>query len=309
MNYLNVDQSDLRKPEFVSADLAQRGAWFSLLSWSAAVENGGKIIGARAWNEKMWVQACGLTLKILRQTCGLWAWDGEDLVLWSYPIEQEKAVQASRINGLKGGRPKINNHPVNPSDNHPVNPSDNHPENLKGKERKGIGMEGEGNGTGLPPPVEFPDGFPESKDRAVAWVRGSMLAPDAPDEAIHDIWAQVVGRGFKDAAGARVMNWAPWFHSFWKRAGGSWLEQQARRAVIGGIAEKEKGAAGGPKFKAPRWPWRLVALRVLEWVYAPEVQWHDLDLDSRRQIKAGWDALSPKGQADLLAEAGEGQKS
>jgi hypothetical protein len=31
-------------------------------------------------------------------------------------------------------------------------------------------------------------------------------------------------------------------------------------------------------------------------------------LDSRRQIKAGWDGLTPERQAELLTEAGEGPK-
>jgi hypothetical protein len=133
-----------------------------------------------------------------------------------------------------------------------------------------------------------------------------MLAPTAPDEAITEIWCQVVGRGFKDGAGVLVRNWAMWFHSFWQRAGGSWLEERARKSANGGSEKKEiPTAVPAPKFKTPKWPWRLVALRVPQWVYGPEVEWQDLDLDSRRAIKEAWDGLSPEKQAEFLAEARE----
>lgn len=134
-----------------------------------------------------------------------------------------------------------------------------------------------------------------------------MLAPTAPDEAITATWAQIVGQGFRAGNGQRVENWALWFHSFWQRAGGAWLEERSRRAANG--AEKNEIPPPKPRFKTPVWPWRLVARRSMEWVYPPETGWQDIDLDSRRAIKEAWDGLTPERQAEFLSEAREGMES
>ena len=293
MNWLNLDLTHLRKWEFVGADEEQRGVWLSIISWCATVENGGKIIGARYWTAEMWLQSCSVRLKKLRGACGLWSWEGDDLVIWNYPIGKETQVKVGRSEGPKGGRPKNANPSPNPSDN------------PKGRERKGKELEGEGNGSD-PPALEFPAGFPVSGAQAVAWVRSGMLAATAPDEAIVETWTKIVGQGFRSGNGQRVENWAMWFHSFWQRAGGSWLEDRARRTAAAGAVGEKKEEPAVKRFKTPVWPWRLVARRLLEWVYAPEIQWQDLDLDSRRQIKGAWDELTPEKQAEFLNDAREG---
>lgn len=295
MKWLNFDLEELRKPEFVGADSDQKGVWLSVISWCAAVENGGKIIAARCWSAQMWQKTCGVSLKAMLKPSNLWSWEGENLVIWNYPLGKETQVKAGRSGGNEGGRPKK----PNPTDNPSVNPTDN----PKGRERKGIGMEGEGNGRGAPPAVEFPVGFPATGEQAVSWVRSAMLAPTAPDEAITETWAKIVGQGFRSGSGQKVENWAMWFHSLWLRIGGGWMEERARRATGGG--EKKETPGDGPRFKTPKWPWRLVARRALEWVYAPEMEWRDIDLDDRRAMKSAWDSLTPEQQAEFLEEARE----
>lgn len=293
MNWLNLDLADLRKSEFVGADLAQRGVWLSVISWCAAVENGGKVAGGRLWSTKMWQQACGVGLRELRQPSNLWAWDGDDLVIWNYPNGKENQVKAGRSSGCKGGRPKNDNPPDNPSDNPSTTPT----ENPKGRERKGIGMEGEGNGRGSPPAPDFPDGFPESPDRAVAMI--ASVRPEIAEGWVRQVWTSMAAVGCKDAAGRLITNWAHYIVGRWPKDGQRWVFEQ------GGIEKNKNGDAGGPRFKTPVWPWRMVARRLLGWVYPPEVEWVDIDLESRRGMKAAWDGMTQDQQSEFLQEVQE----
>ncbi len=148
--------------------------------------------------------------------------------------------------------------------------------------------------------LDFPSGFPTTAERAVEMVVGGR--PDIAPGWIREVWASLCGVGFKDGSGRQVTNWAHYIAGRWPKDGLRWI------SANGAAEKKEIPAAGqGPSFKTPKWPWRLVALRCLVWSYAPELQWVDLDLESRREIKRMWDALTPERQADLLAEAREGK--
>jgi hypothetical protein len=51
----------------------------------------------------MWEQLCGVTAEEVSRQCALWRWDGDSLVVWAYPIEQEQEVQRIRSLGKMAG--------------------------------------------------------------------------------------------------------------------------------------------------------------------------------------------------------------
>ncbi|MCW1917051.1 hypothetical protein OJ996_25905 [Luteolibacter sp. GHJ8] len=104
MEYLNLETHVFRSPEFIGADPAQRGTWIALLGWCASQENGGRIAACRAWKDRMWQQLVGVTAEEVLEESPLWTWEGEDLVIVHYPLEQELALHARREGNAKGGR-------------------------------------------------------------------------------------------------------------------------------------------------------------------------------------------------------------
>lgn len=148
MQYLNIKTEYLHSPEFVGSKSKDRGTWLALSLWCAQQENGGRIENAASWKDWRWQQTCGVTLRQVKLECDLWWWDGNDLVLWNYPGEQEKTAQARRKAGAQGGRPKketpqSNNRKVKQTDNLKVKPGSNGKEG-KGRERKEIINDGAG---------------------------------------------------------------------------------------------------------------------------------------------------------------------
>ncbi|WP_206026151.1 hypothetical protein [Roseimicrobium sp. ORNL1] len=75
----------------------------SITSYCIEQENGGRIPGCRHWTDRQMLQLCGLMREDLAGACGLWSWDGDDLVVADYPLEQEQTWQAKREAGRKGG--------------------------------------------------------------------------------------------------------------------------------------------------------------------------------------------------------------
>jgi hypothetical protein len=106
------------------------------LRFCAGQENGGKIVGAREWGDTTWQQLCRVKLREVKNDCGLFFWDGSDLVVNFYPLEQEKKVISNRKVGGLGGRPK------KPKANHVDNHVDTHVVQECENERKGKGREG-----------------------------------------------------------------------------------------------------------------------------------------------------------------------
>jgi hypothetical protein len=106
MNWLNIHTDDLRDPAFLEAENAERGAWISLLGWCVSQENSGVIEGCKGWSERRWQQLCGVSKEELNKGGGLFAFEGDDLVVSFYPVAQQATVIAQRKGGHKGGRPK-----------------------------------------------------------------------------------------------------------------------------------------------------------------------------------------------------------
>lgn len=103
MQYLNTETRILHSPEFIGSAPDERGTWFALSLWCAQQENGGRIVGARLWKDRQWQQTCGVTAREVARTTRLISWDGDDALIWNYPDDKEKEVQAKR----KAGRATV----------------------------------------------------------------------------------------------------------------------------------------------------------------------------------------------------------
>lgn len=103
MNWLNLEVSTIRAAEYVGSEPVHRAAWLNVMAYSCEHENGGRIIGARKWKDRQWQQTCGVTLAEVDAAAPLLWWDGEDLIVWKYPVEREAEVKAKRAGGKRGG--------------------------------------------------------------------------------------------------------------------------------------------------------------------------------------------------------------
>jgi hypothetical protein len=104
MNWINIQTATLRSPQFIGSDPTARGTWLAVLGYCYEQENGGKILGCIGWKDRQWQQICGVTRNEIDGSASLMQWQGEDLCVWSYPIEVEDALKAKRIAGSKGGK-------------------------------------------------------------------------------------------------------------------------------------------------------------------------------------------------------------
>lgn len=142
MNWLNIDVTALRSPEFIGAEPIARATWLCLLGYCADQENGGVIADCEQWGDRRWMQTCAVTRAEIDASKPLAFWVSSALHVAFYPIEQEERTKANRTNGLKGGRPKVKSElePVaKPSENQLVNhvvQSGVNVKERKGKERK-----------------------------------------------------------------------------------------------------------------------------------------------------------------------------
>ena len=111
MNWLNIQTTTLDSEEFVGSDPVARATWLCLLRYCAGQENGGAIKDCKGWPDRKWQQLARVTKEEVLTDSALWHWEGDTLVLWSYPGEKETEVQhrreRARTNGRMGGRPTV----------------------------------------------------------------------------------------------------------------------------------------------------------------------------------------------------------
>jgi len=112
MNWINLNIATLSSSEFVGSDPEQRATWLCLLAYCCLQENGGRIAECREWKDRRWQQLVRVTAKEASDTCELWQWDGNDIVVMFYPLEKEREIKQKRetakTNGSSGGRPRKN---------------------------------------------------------------------------------------------------------------------------------------------------------------------------------------------------------
>jgi hypothetical protein len=104
MNWLNLQTSVIRSPEYVGCDPIQRATWLNLMIYCVEQENGGVIPGAASWKDRRWQQTCGVTKSEADDQCELWSFDGDNLTLWGYPVEKQEEIQRNRESGHRGGK-------------------------------------------------------------------------------------------------------------------------------------------------------------------------------------------------------------
>ena len=104
MKYLNIDLSTLRSPEYIGSAPTERGTWLSVLGYCADQENGGRIVGAMTWKDRQWQQVCGVTLREVRATTRLLLVEGDDVIVFDYPLFLEEEIRNRRASGRAGGQ-------------------------------------------------------------------------------------------------------------------------------------------------------------------------------------------------------------
>jgi hypothetical protein len=148
MNWLNLQTSVIRSPEYVGCDPVQRATWLNLMIYCAEQENGGVIPDCASWKDRRWQQTCGVTKPEVDDQCDLWSFDGDNLTLWAYPAEKEEEIQKMRESGARGGKKRAENAAKSKEKQDSSSPPSTLPSSPPSTERKG--KEEERNRT-LPP--------------------------------------------------------------------------------------------------------------------------------------------------------------
>lgn len=103
MEYINIKLETVGDIRFVGARPVMRATWLSLLVYCAKQENSGRIANCRSWGNDTWAQIAGLRKSEVHAPCGLWSWEGDDLVVWGYPLHNEQVCRLRRDTGRLGG--------------------------------------------------------------------------------------------------------------------------------------------------------------------------------------------------------------
>jgi hypothetical protein len=143
MNWLNLQTSVIRSPEYVGCDPVQRATWLNLMIYCAEQENGGVIPDCASWKDRRWQQTCGVTKPEVDDQCDLWSFDGENLTIWGYPAEKQEEIQKMRESGARGGKKRAENAAKSKEKQDSSSPPSTLPSSppsteRKGKEEKGI---------------------------------------------------------------------------------------------------------------------------------------------------------------------------
>ena len=154
MKYLNIYLPDLHSAPYIGSEPRERAAWLSVLGYCCEQENGGRIVGCRAWKDRQWQQTCGVTLKEVESASKLLVWDGQDLTVVFYPIDSERVVQAKRLGGSRGGQLSGQARAKHTSTDTSSTPSSTPSTERKGKEKE---EEEERNRKSAPPLGDTPE--------------------------------------------------------------------------------------------------------------------------------------------------------
>lgn len=221
MNWLNVRTETFRAPEYIGSEPVSRATWFNITAYCCEQENGGRIIGAATWKDRQWQQTCGVTLEEVRNSAPLLVIDGNDVVVWRYPIERELEVQelrslgraggrakseakqrAARENGAKGGRPKTQQEEETQAGN-PTKTQQN-PIQRNGMEVQGNGR-GKEEGTPQPSTASTIPGMP-SKEQWLARIATPVNGCEWP-EWWERKWFNLEATGWQKANGQEIKRW------------------------------------------------------------------------------------------------------
>ena len=96
MEWTKFEHAWTRSDEFRGADPVERATWLCLLIHCADQENGGTIRDCADWGDRRWMQTVGVTKDEVMGSCGLWKWDGRDLLVTFYDPSREDVVRSRR---------------------------------------------------------------------------------------------------------------------------------------------------------------------------------------------------------------------
>ena len=104
MEYINIHVRAIDSADFQAAHPVEQATWLKLLRYLCGQENGDCIAGSINWPDRVWVRTCNVTRREVRRACGLWRWEGDDLIVNFYPHKQEASTKALRAAGSVGGK-------------------------------------------------------------------------------------------------------------------------------------------------------------------------------------------------------------
>lgn len=257
MEWLNLHTSTLDSPQFVGAEPEERATWLCLLRYCVGQENGGRIGLCRDWTDRRWQQLCRVTKREVVGPSDLWSWDGDDLTVWAYPLQKENEVKRNRAHGSLGGRPSTIAKDKQPG-GHLANPvakpeeTTRFPSGLalgsgsaetegKGRERKGIGKEGERKEAGKPAGVSVPASRPASAAEAEEYFLG-IGSTSFEAETFFDHYE---ANGWRQGGKTALKDWRAAARNWVRRNGGATGGAAARLGGDGVRKNLEMGARAG----------------------------------------------------------------
>lgn len=115
MKWINLETAQLRAPEFIGSRPAERATWLCVLAYACELECSGVLVGAALWKDRQWQQACGVTLREVLAADKLLLVNGDDVVVWAYPLESEQLLRKKRCGGGDGARRRWNGRDGSPN--------------------------------------------------------------------------------------------------------------------------------------------------------------------------------------------------
>ncbi len=184
MNWINLQVSFVRAPEYVGSKPVERATWLNVLAYCIEHENGGRIAGGALWKDRQWQQAAGVTAREVRAASKLITIEGDDVVVASYPIDKEREVRAKRIQAKDAARTRWDNAPRNAPRIAPCNTSGTAKEKEKEKEKE----EGEVENTHEAGVFAFP-----GNEAALALESARPAKPARPRDVLFEALARAEG--------------------------------------------------------------------------------------------------------------------
>lgn len=115
MIYLNLRTADLRAPEYLACEPISRATWLNVLAYCCEQENGGVLEGAARWGTRQWQQTCGVTREEVHTAAPLLTVQGDNVIVWNFPMDKQVEVQAKREQARSAARHRWDRAPADAS--------------------------------------------------------------------------------------------------------------------------------------------------------------------------------------------------
>ena len=95
MEWIKLQLHVIRSEEYIGCEPVHRAAYINLLAFCVDQENSGTIANCADWSDRKWMQLCGV-MKSEVESCELFWFNGEDLEIYAYPIDEQKSCESKR---------------------------------------------------------------------------------------------------------------------------------------------------------------------------------------------------------------------